>query len=168
MFCIRMLHCYPPLFRLLTLTRRIPDNVTYEQAALAEPLSVLIHAGRRAQVSEGQTVLVFGVGTIGILACAIAKAHNASRIVAIDINQARLDFALANGFASQTYCLARTEPAKAPEDQLRQAKELAQQALSHFGEPQGFDVVFECTGAESAIQMSINVSAIVLESRSHT
>ena len=135
---------------------------------MAEPLSVLIHASRRAQIAEGQTVLVFGVGTIGILACAIAKAHKAARIVAIDINQARLDFAVANGFASQTYCLARTEPAKSPEDQLRQAKELAQQALSHFGEPQGFDVVFECTGAESAIQMSINVCAAVSESRYHT
>ncbi|KAF8695233.1 hypothetical protein AX14_001852 [Amanita brunnescens Koide BX004] len=136
----------------------IPDNVSYEQAALAEPLSVLIHASRRAQITEGQTVLVFGVGTIGILACAIAKAHNAARVVAIDINQTRLDFAVSNGFASQTYCLARTEPAKSPDDQLRHAKELAQQALSHFGEPQGFDVVFECTGAESAIQMSINAA----------
>lgn len=163
-----MFHCYRPLISVTDPASSIPDNVTYEQAALAEPLSVLIHAGRRAQITEGQTVLVFGVGTIGILACAIAKAHNAARVVAIDINQARLDFALANGFASQTYCLARAEPAKAPEDQLRQAKELAQQALSHFGEKQGFDVVFECTGAESAIQMSINVSAVVFESRYHT
>ena len=160
-------YCLPPI-SVTDPVLRIPDNVSYEQAALAEPLSVLIHASRRAQITEGQTVLVFGVGTIGILACAIAKAHNAARVVAIDINQTRLDFAVSNGFASQTYCLARTEPAKSPDDQLRHAKELAQQALSHFGEPQGFDVVFECTGAESAIQMSINVSAIALESRHRT
>ncbi|KAK2461261.1 hypothetical protein APHAL10511_006788 [Amanita phalloides] len=136
----------------------IPDNVSYELGALAEPLSVLIHASRRAQLAEGQTVLVFGVGSIGILACAIAKAHNASLVVAIDINQARLEFATSNGFASQTYCLARTEPAKSPEEQLRQVKEQASQVLSHFGEPQGFDVVFECTGAETAIQMSIHAA----------
>jgi len=136
----------------------IPDNVSYELAALAEPLSVLIHASRRAQLAEGQTVLVFGVGAIGILACAIAKARKAARVVAIDINPTRLNFALSNGFASQTYCLPRTELAKSPEDQLRQAKELAQQVLSHFKEPNGFDVVFECTGAETAIQMSINTA----------
>ncbi len=164
MFCIRMLlSCSPPV-SLTDPASRIPDNVSYELAALAEPLSVLIHASRRAQLAEGQTVLVFGVGAIGILACAIAKANKAARVVAIDINPTRLNFALSNGFASQTYCLPRTELAKSPEDQLRQAKELAQQVLSHFKEPNGFDVVFECTGAETAIQMSINVSALALGS----
>lgn len=133
----------------------IPDNVSFELAALAEPLSVLIHASRRAQIAPGQSVLVFGVGAIGLLACAIAKASRASRVVAIDINQTRLSFAISNGFATQTFCPTRADPAKTLEDQLRQAKELAQQALSHFGAPQGFDVVFECTGSETAIQMSI-------------
>jgi L-iditol 2-dehydrogenase len=133
----------------------IPDNLSHELAALAEPLSVLIHANRRAQVAPGHTVLVFGVGAIGLLACAIAKASKASRVVAIDINPARLTFAVSNGFASQSFCPPRAEPARTPEEQLRHAKELAQQALSHFAAPQGFDVVFECTGAEIAIQTSI-------------
>ncbi|KAF8636933.1 hypothetical protein AX17_003184 [Amanita inopinata Kibby_2008] len=136
----------------------IPDNVSYELAALAEPLSVLIHATRRARLAAGQSILVFGVGAIGLLACTVAKSAGASRVVAIDINQTRLAFATANGFASQTFCLPQPEPAKSADDQLRRAKELAQLALSHFGKPEGFDIVFECTGAETAIQMSINAA----------
>ena len=136
----------------------LPDSCTFEQAALAEPLSVLIHATRRANIAAGQTVLVFGVGSIGLLACAVAKSLGASRIVAIDINKSRLDFAKENGFASQVFCLPLTDKAKTSEEQLRRAKETAQLALSTFEAKDGFDIVFECTGAESAIQTSVHVS----------
>jgi hypothetical protein len=46
---------------------------------------------------------------------------------------------------------------KMPEEQLRRAKENADRILEAFGEDNGFDVVFECTGAESCIQMVIHV-----------
>ncbi|KAH7913099.1 chaperonin 10-like protein [Hygrophoropsis aurantiaca] len=136
----------------------LPDNVSFEQAALAEPLSVLLHASRRANLVAGQSVLVFGVGAIGVLACALAKSFGASRVVAIDINQSRLDFAKANGFASQTYCLPLADKAKTSDEQLRRAKETIQTALEKFGQPDGFDLVFECTGAEPCIQMSIHAA----------
>ena len=136
----------------------LPDNCSFEQAALAEPLSVLLHASRRADLQEGQTVLVFGVGAIGLLACALAKSYGASRITAIDINQTRLDFAKDNGFASQVHCLPMVDKAKTTEEQLRRAKENMQIALTKFGAQDGFDVVFECTGAEPCIQMAVHVS----------
>jgi L-iditol 2-dehydrogenase len=101
---------------------------------------------------------VFGVGTIGILACALANAYGASRVVAIDINQARLNFAKSHDFASQTHCLPMVDKAKTTDEQLRRAKDNVSVALSKFNEPDGFDVVFECTGAEPCIQMSIHVS----------
>lgn len=137
---------------------RLPDNCSFDLAALAEPLSVLIHASRRANVTAGQNVLVFGAGAIGLLACSVAQSLGAARVVAIDINQARLDFARANGFASQTLCLSPADKAKTSDEQLRHAKESAQAALTEFDAPSGFDVVFECTGAEPVIQMSIHVS----------
>ncbi|KAF8549141.1 GroES-like protein [Imleria badia] len=132
----------------------LPDNCSFEEAALAEPLSVLIHAGRRVGLRNGQRILVFGVGTIGILACALAKAYGASQVMAIDINQQRLDFSKNNGFASQTHCLSITQ-SKTPEEQLRNARENVAEALATFQVPDGFDIVFECTGAETCIQMSI-------------
>jgi L-iditol 2-dehydrogenase len=97
---------------------------------------------------------VFGVGTIGLLACALAKSTGASYVVAIYINRARLDFAKAHGFASHTYCLPPVDNAKTTDEQLRRAKDHIQRALAEFGEPDGFDVIFECSGAESCIQMS--------------
>jgi L-iditol 2-dehydrogenase len=98
------------------------------------------------------------VGAIGILACALSNAYGASRVVAIDINQARLNFAKSYGFASQTYCLPMVDKAKTSEEQLRRARENISVALREFNEPEGFDIVFECTGAEPCIQMSIHVS----------
>ncbi|RPD54951.1 GroES-like protein [Lentinus tigrinus ALCF2SS1-7] len=138
----------------------LPDNCTFEQAALAEPLSVLLHAARRAELTptSRSSVLVFGVGAIGLLACALAKSYGASRVVAIDINQTRLDFALKNGFAQQVYCLPAKDKAKTTDDALRQAKENIAAALTEFDMPDGFDIVFECTGAEPCIQMSIHAA----------
>jgi L-iditol 2-dehydrogenase len=100
------------------------------------------------------------VGAIGLLACALAKSYGASHVVAIDINQTRLDFAKTHGFASQVHCLPPADKAKTTEEQLRRAKENIQVALTEFGEEDGFDVVFECTGAEPCIQMAIHVSRI--------
>ncbi|TFK21614.1 NADP(H)-dependent ketose reductase [Coprinopsis marcescibilis] len=142
----------------------LPDACTFEHAALAEPLSVLIHATRRARFEPGHTALVYGVGTIGLLACALAKAKGAKRVVAVDINPSRLEFALQNGFASHVHCLERTtddEPAtlQEKENQLMQrAKDGAQKLLSVFNAQQGFDVVYECTGAQPCIQMSIHTA----------
>ncbi|TDL25269.1 GroES-like protein [Rickenella mellea] len=143
----------------------LPDNVSFEQAALAEPLSVLIHASRRASLEPTQTVLVFGVGAIGLLACAVARSKGASHVVAIDINAQRLDFAKKHGFADAVYCLPTVDNLKGRttgnpvEDALRRSKETIANALMVLGEPDGVDVVFECTGAEPCIQMSVHAAA---------
>ncbi|KIM70665.1 hypothetical protein SCLCIDRAFT_1206802 [Scleroderma citrinum Foug A] len=137
----------------------LPDNCSFEQAALAEPLSVLIHASRRVGLREGQRILVLGVGTIGILACALAKSYGATQVAAIDINQQRLDFAKANGFASRTYCLPALPRAESTDEQLRRARENVQLALAKFDTPDGYDIVFECTGAEPCVQMSVHAAA---------
>ena len=121
---------------------------------------MLLHAFRRAEVgpNSGRSVLIFGVGTIGLLACALAKAYGATRVCAIDINQARLNFALKEGFAHQVFCVPAGEKPKTTDEQIRRARENASAALSAFGLTDGFDVIFECTGAEPCIQMSVFVS----------
>ncbi|KZV76907.1 GroES-like protein [Peniophora sp. CONT] len=136
----------------------LPDSCTFEQAALAEPLSVILHAARRAQLEAGQTVLVYGAGAIGLLACALAKARGARRVVVVDINQARLSFAQENGFAQQTFCLPAAARPKTPEEQLQRAKESGELILEAFKEADGFDCIFECTGAEPCIQMAIHTA----------
>ncbi|CUA77580.1 hypothetical protein RSOLAG22IIIB_02597 [Rhizoctonia solani] len=133
----------------------LPDNCTFEQGALAEPLSVVLHANRRAQLRAGQSVLVLGAGAVGLLACALAKATGASRVTAIDIDQGRLDFAQSVGFATDIYCLPRGERPRTSEEGLKKAKQTAFDALEDLEAPEGYDVVFECTGVESCIQMGI-------------
>ena len=84
-----------------------------------------------------------------------------TKVVAIDINQTRLDFARSNGFAEEVHCLPVGERAKTAEEGLKQAKEKITAALAQFGEEEGFDVIFECTGAEPCIQMSVHVRLFV-------
>ncbi|KIK55034.1 hypothetical protein GYMLUDRAFT_176298 [Collybiopsis luxurians FD-317 M1] len=150
----------------------IPDSLSYSQAALTEPLSVLLHASRRAGIcppsSYPSLVLVFGVGAIGLIACALAQELGAERVCAVDINNDRLAFAAREGFThgegTGTYCLplpsktgatTLTDPNPKEPENIRRAKENAANALAIFNEPDGFDVVFECTGAEGCVLMSV-------------
>ena len=57
----------------------IPDGLTWEEAALVEPLAVSVHGTRRGQLSGGETVAVLGAGNIGLTAVAAARALGASR-----------------------------------------------------------------------------------------
>ena len=63
-----------------------------------------------------------------------------------------------------TYCLPSPDKAKVAsstkEELLQIAHENIMAALQHFDEPDGFDLVFECTGAEPCIQMSVYVSIL--------
>merc|ERR1712021_97590 len=64
---------------------KIPENMTYEEAAFIEPLSVGIHACRRAGVTLGHTILITGCGPIGLVSLLAAKAMGASRVVMTDM-----------------------------------------------------------------------------------
>lgn len=63
---------------------RVPDGVPPAVAALTEPLSVAVHAANQAQVPPGGTVLVSGLGSIGMLAVVALKAAGAGRILAVE------------------------------------------------------------------------------------
>lgn len=92
------------------LVHKLPANVSLTSAALCEPLSVVLQGIRRSQLQPGQSVLVYGAGAVGLLACAAAKASGASFVAAVDIDQGKLAFAAANGWADATYLLPRTPP----------------------------------------------------------
>ncbi|AIY03033.1 sorbitol dehydrogenase [Arthrobacter sp. PAMC 25486] len=75
----------------------IPDRITDEQAALVEPLSVAVHAARRAGVKAGDKVLITGAGPIGIMNIQVAKALGATEVVISDPISHRREFALTHG-----------------------------------------------------------------------
>lgn len=77
--------------------RALPEGLGQLRAALAEPLSVALHAVGRAGSVEGRHVLVTGAGPIGSLVVAAAKAAGAARITVTDLLPRALDFARAAG-----------------------------------------------------------------------
>jgi L-iditol 2-dehydrogenase len=72
---------------------RLPDNLSFEEAAMLEAVSVAIHAVSLAQVSANSTVLVVGAGMIGLLIVQVLRAAGCSRILVTDIDSSRLKLA---------------------------------------------------------------------------
>jgi L-iditol 2-dehydrogenase len=86
---------------------KLPDNISFDAAALLEPLSVAIHAVNRAQPTPGSTALVIGAGAVGLLTAAMARQSGCSTVTIADVDQGRVDFAIAKGFATHGYVVDR-------------------------------------------------------------
>jgi L-iditol 2-dehydrogenase len=72
---------------------RLPDGLSLERAALVEPLSVVFHAVARLGVQLSDTAAVVGSGMIGLLAVQALRAAGCGRIIAVDVDRARLELA---------------------------------------------------------------------------
>ena len=72
---------------------KLPDDMSYELAALVEPLAVAVHAVRTGNVLVGQTVAVFGAGPIGLCNVLVAKAAGASKVFAVETAKMRKEYA---------------------------------------------------------------------------
>jgi L-idonate 5-dehydrogenase len=121
---------------------RVADHLSLSEAALAEPLSVGLHAIQRAGGVLGKQVLVTGCGPIGSLLIGGLRRAGAVRIVAVDLSDLALDCARRMG-ADETINLRRQpdglEPYKKDKGQ--------------------FDAVFEASGSEAALRNGLDVIA---------
>lgn len=116
----------------------VADGLTSAEAAMAEPLSVVLHAAKQAGDLLGKKVLVTGCGPIGLLAVLVARAAGAAQIVATDITDFTLDKARELG-ADITHNVA---------DQAN--------ALEVYGAQKGhFDVLFECSGVGPVVVSTV-------------
>ncbi len=77
---------------------RLPEGLTYERAAMAEPVSIALHAVNRSGIQKGQSAAVIGVGMIGLLIVQALRERGAGEIVAIDLDEDKL--ALAREFGA--------------------------------------------------------------------
>jgi threonine 3-dehydrogenase len=75
---------------------KLPDYLDYSEASLMEPLATALHALQKIEPS-GKKIAILGAGTIGLMACELAKILGADRIVTLDINQKRLDYSIEKG-----------------------------------------------------------------------
>jgi len=120
----------------------LPDNMTWDQAVMVEPLAVGVHGVGMARFQLGADVLILGAGTIGLMTLQAAKAFGARRVMITDLIQDRLDLAVRLG-ADYGVNPSATDLALA----LEQA----------FG-PQRADVILECVGIAATAREAIRVA----------
>jgi L-iditol 2-dehydrogenase len=114
----------------------VPDHVSFDAAALMEPLSVGIWANRKANTKPGSRVLITGAGPIGIINAMVARASGAAHITITDTNDDRLAKAKELGFTT-----------------INPTKDAIDDALDEKHAP--FDILIECSGAPTAITQGI-------------
>jgi L-iditol 2-dehydrogenase len=77
---------------------RVPDSMSFDEAALIEPLSVGVWACKKAKIAPGSRVLVTGAGPVGLMCAKVARASGAIEVTVTDVNLERLKAAAAMGF----------------------------------------------------------------------
>jgi L-iditol 2-dehydrogenase/threonine 3-dehydrogenase len=117
----------------------LPQDFTHEQGAMVEPCSVAVHATGRPGEIRGRNAVVLGAGTIGNLVAQMARCREANVLIT-DVSDFRLGVARECG-------IERTSNAS--------EESLADAAGRVFG-ADGYDLAFDCAGAESAINQAID------------
>jgi L-idonate 5-dehydrogenase len=119
---------------------KISDGVSTGEAAMAEPLSVALHAIRQAGGVSGKRLLITGCGPIGALCLIAARQTGAGEIVVSDITRPALKFASSIGA-----------------DETVDASDTA--SLEPYMSGKGvFDIVFECSGSEAALHSALKMA----------
>lgn len=118
---------------------RLPDAVSFAQAAMVEPVSIAVHAVRRTRIVLGDTAVVVGAGMIGLLVIQALRAAGCGRIYAVDVDPAKLEMACKlgadEGLASDTIAT--------PGEILRRT------------DGRGADLAFEVVGITPSLQTAV-------------
>ncbi len=122
---------------------RVPDTMGDDVAALVEPLAVIVRSLHQARFNLLDSAVVTGAGPIGLLTAIVLKHAGASRIVVSDIDPGRVALSTALGF--ETVNVSDTDLVE---------------HVAATTDREGVDVVFECSGAESAAQQMTKLARV--------
>ncbi len=122
--------------------KRLPDTLSCEDGALAEPLSVAVHAVGLAHIRPYDTAFVVGAGPIGLLTLAVLKHTGVNRIIVSDASDIRLEIARSLG-AQVTINPQRQNP---------------REVVSDLTNGRGVDVSFEAVGLSQTAQQTLDVT----------
>jgi L-iditol 2-dehydrogenase len=117
---------------------RLPENLSFHEAAMLEAVSVALHGVSLAQISKGSTALVVGAGMIGLLTLQALRAAGCSRVFVADLDSTRLKLAQEVGATAV----------------LSAEKDVVEQVLRLTGGI-GVDVVIEAVGRSETVKASI-------------
>jgi L-iditol 2-dehydrogenase len=118
---------------------RIPDNVTFDQAAMVEPVAVAAHAVRITPLELNDTVVVVGTGMIGLFLVQVAKVAGAGKVIAVDIDDHKLE--MAKKFGADLVLHS---------DRVNIAKE-----VQSVTEGRGADVALEAVGISATVKTAV-------------
>ena len=127
--CLRETVVHPAMF-----TFKLPENVSYGEGALVEPLSVGLQAVKKAAIQAGDVAVVTGCGTIGLVTAMAALASGCSKVIITDVIQPKLDLASHFGMTA-----------------VNIAKQDLKTVVDNLTDGWGADVVFEASGNEAAV-----------------
>ena len=117
----------------------LPDHVTFNEAAMAEPVSIGLRSIKRVKEGvKGQSVLVYGAGPIGLLTIQCLRAEGAGRIIAVGHDSSRLEMA--------RECGAEVVIDSKTQDEVKIVEELTDSG--------GVDLVFDCVGIQDTVNNS--------------
>ena len=120
---------------------KLPDTLSFEQAALIEAVSIAVHGVNRTPIRLGDTCVVVGAGMIGSLTIQAARLGGCANVIAIDLEDRKLE--MARGFGATYTFNPRNE------DVVARVKELTG--------GRGADSAIDCVGATAPIQTCMNV-----------
>lgn len=121
--------------------QEIPPHVSYEEAAMAEPLACVLHGVEEARVKLGDSVAIIGAGPIGMLHLLMVKKMGAEKAIIIDLVEERLDFARKLG-ADET---------------VNAGKENVEEKIRELTGGHGADVVIEVIGLPATWEQALKL-----------
>ncbi|EDY81991.1 oxidoreductase, zinc-binding dehydrogenase family [Verrucomicrobiia bacterium DG1235] len=119
----------------------IPDSVTYEQAAMVEPIAVALHALRLAEVDPSQRCVVVGVGMIGVFVLQALRALGVETVYAVDLNSRNRERAMKQGAA----------------EAFDPAEEGLVERIQGMTEGRGVDLAIEAVGIEPTVNLAVDL-----------
>jgi D-xylulose reductase len=127
--CLRETVVHPAMF-----TFKLPDNVSFGEGALVEPLAVGMQAAKKAAIQAGDVAVVTGCGTIGMVTGMAALASGCSKVIITDTLQPKLDLAVKMGMTA-----------------VNITKQDLRSVVDGLTGGWGADIVFEASGNENAV-----------------
>lgn len=120
----------------------LPDEMSFDEGAMIEPLAVTVHAANQAGAVAGKNIWVIGAGPIGILLMQSLKAKGAAQVFMTDISDTRLEIA---GNCGADHVFNTMD--KDPEDEV----------LRIFGKDKP-DLIYDCAGTNASIGQAIRTA----------
>lgn len=119
----------------------LPDEISYETAAMLEPMCVAAHAVRAMNIKQEETVAICGMGTIGMLVLMLLRAQGCEKIFAIGNKEFQRKLIMDMNIPEEYFCNSKEEN--------------VEEWLKYHTCDRGVDVFFECVGKNESIALAI-------------